>query len=414
MALSTLVHWFMPSVALATTRFSLNGYNSIYAMGFSYPEYTDALASLSDVIVGSFTNRLRLNARYTPNTLVSIHAAVDCSVRAQHSLLFNGSSSTTNGSDTFPEYRISDPARKLIPDRDHQVDNAELFWNLDRLYGVAGLAHADIYIGRQAISWGSGHIINPIDVLIPYRFNEFDTDERIGVDALRIRIPTGRLSELDFGFVAGDNACADTSAWYCRAKHHYFSFDQSWMLMRFLTHGLIGIDLTGAIMDAGCWIESAWVMTDLFDWSERSASHDYIRTTCGLDYACTDELYTFVEFHYNQAGQIHPRDYDENALRPAYRDGAVYLNGQYYLGSGMTYQHTPLIASTGYVLVNCTDGSFFAVPEMEYNVFENTYLHAGLYVGVGKSPTSDSGILTYHSEFGAYVDMCFISGRFYF
>ena len=53
----------------------------------------------------------------------------------------------------------------------------------------------------QAIAWGSAFVINPTDVIAPYVYNALDQEERYGVDALRVRVPTGALSETDLGYV---------------------------------------------------------------------------------------------------------------------------------------------------------------------------------------------------------------------
>jgi hypothetical protein len=52
---------------------------------------------------------------------------------------------------------------------------------------------ADIFIDRQAVAWGSGRLFNPTDVVTPYAFNELDKEERLGVDAVRVRVTLCRM-----------------------------------------------------------------------------------------------------------------------------------------------------------------------------------------------------------------------------
>ncbi len=102
-------------------------------------------------------------------------------------------------------YRVTDFDSRLYPCENDTAGSFAIFQNLDRLYLGLKADDFDLYIGRQAIAWGSARVINPTDVLVPYKFEELDTEERIGVDALRVRIPLGSLSEFDAGAVFGED-----------------------------------------------------------------------------------------------------------------------------------------------------------------------------------------------------------------
>ncbi|MBN2105171.1 bifunctional alpha,alpha-trehalose-phosphate synthase (UDP-forming)/trehalose-phosphatase [bacterium] len=59
---------------------------------------------------------------------------------------------------------------------------------------------AAVYCGRQDIVWGSARTVNPMDVIAPFSFGSLDTEDRRGVDAIRLRIPVGCMGEIDFRF----------------------------------------------------------------------------------------------------------------------------------------------------------------------------------------------------------------------
>jgi len=77
--------------------------------------------------------------------------------------------------------------------------------NLDRLYATVAAPHFDLYVGRQAIAWGSARAVNPTDIIAPFLYTEIDTEDRVGVDAARLRIPAGALGEIDAAYVGGED-----------------------------------------------------------------------------------------------------------------------------------------------------------------------------------------------------------------
>jgi len=89
---------------------------------------------------------------------------------------------------------------------------------------------------------------------------------------------------------------------------------------------------------------------------------------------------------------------------------------------------TPLWNLGGTVLLNLDDNSWLAAPTLEFNALENLYLATGAFVGFGDQPEVDGTAfsspaspslldptaLEFHSEFGAYSDVWFLSVRYYF
>jgi len=114
-------------------------------------------------------------------------------------------------------------------------------------------------VGRQAIAWGNARIINPTDIIAPFSFNELDTEERRGVDAVRVRIPLGMMDELDLGVVAGRDFNRDRSAFFIRGKTYLLKTDLSLLMTGFRKHLMIGFDLSRSVGGAGIWLEAAHV-----------------------------------------------------------------------------------------------------------------------------------------------------------
>ena len=402
--------------AKSESRFDMSGYVKNFSILLIQPGYEQGEETLKEADMGAVNTRLRIQLRYMFSDRLSLNAAYDIQPRVQDPRLFE-TDALSFGLEP-PGYRAADFRDRLYPAPDAEVKSFGLFHNLDRLAVTFKFKFGDIYLGRQAIAWGSARIINPTDIIAPFSFNELDTEERRGVDALRVRIPLGMMDELDFGYVAGEDFAFDQSAFFLRAKTYLLKTDLSLLLMGFREHLMVGFDLSRAVGGASVWLETAYVSPDFFN-SEPEKQDPYFRGSLGVDFNFKGGWYTFLEYHYSSAGENRAEDYLNLLDSTAFQDGSVYLLGKHYLGLGMTKQVTGLITATGFVLANLSDGSFSLSPQLEYNIAENVYISAGAYIGLGKGPEYvlgplDENPLLFHSEFGAYPDMIYTSFRFYF
>jgi hypothetical protein len=253
-------------------------------------------------------------------------------------------------------------------------------------------------------------------VLAPFTYETLDTEDRIGIDAVRTRIPMGTLSEIDVGYVIGNDFKVENSAFYGRAAFNVHNTDVSLLLMDFRENLLAGLDLAGALGGAGFWVETAFVSMDAFSGQDNARKDNYFGASAGIDYSFGSDSYLFFEYHFNGAGAANPRDYLSNFVKPAYTEGSVYLMGRHYLIPGAMYQLNPLLGVSASALINLTDPSFFISPQLEYNITSNSYVSAGTFIGIGKKPDAMQGSPTplLRSEFGGYPNIFFGSYRYYF
>lgn len=407
MRLHRLIILFIPlslscrlAVAAADT-FSLNGYYKNFITAFVPPGYK---SEGNQPARGAINNRLRLKFFWDSGSLTSFNLVYDFSPRFQAQSLFSNLPSFSPPNNIGGSYRVKDLNSPFYG----PYGNFAIYQNLDRAFIKFKTNSADIYLGRQAIAWGSAKVIAPTDVLVPFRLEALDIEDRLGVDAIRVRWPTGTLSEIDAGYIAGKNFSAKESAVYLRDKFNLSGADISFLLLDFRQNFLAGFDLSRSIRGAGFWLETAYVF----------AENDYLRASTGFDYSFSDKTYGFIEYHFSGAGAGEPKNYSRNLSQPAFTDGAVYLLGKHYLGPGFNYQITPLLNFSGQVLTNLQNGSFFLSPQFDYNIFENIYLSLGAFAGVGKRPETvvENALPTtvFHSDFGGYPNIYFTSFRLYF
>ena len=392
-----------PLARIADADFQIGGYYKNFSTIFNSPVPE---APISGVVV----NRLRLNLSYAPTDSLSFAFAYDFTPRVQDPLLFSQSLIAVGAASS--RYRIADFDSPIYPSAEDPIGSVGIYHNLDRASLHFSTDFADFSAGRDAIAWGSARIVNPTDVVAPYTYDQLDTEDRVGVDAIRMRIPVGAMGEVDAGYIAGTDFDFDKSAAFLRTQLNAAETDFSILLLEFQRDLLIGLDVARGISGAGFWLETAYVLTAPFD-DEPDVSDNYLRTSVGLDYSFGGETYAFIEYHFNGAGARKPENYLTNLERPAYTRGSVYLLGTHYLAPGVTHQVTPLIGISGQILLNLSDPSTWVAPQVAYNIAEDIHLSIGGFVSIGKRPkNSESPEL--QSEFGSYPNLFFSSFRVYF
>ncbi|MEC8842165.1 MAG: hypothetical protein VX432_11280 [Candidatus Poribacteria bacterium] len=360
------------------------------------------------------SNQVRLNISYEVTDLLSFSTSYNFSPRWQEGAFFE--ENRFNAGIDPTSYRLVDLNSQIYPYGDDSIEDFGTFQNLDRAFATISTEIMDVYIGRQTVAWGSGRVLNPTDILAPFTFNELDTEDRFGIDALRIRIPVGTMGEFDTGYVLGKHLDFSKSAFFCRSQSNFMETDASALMMIFRNNFLIGFDFARAVGGAGFWLESAYVFPNILT-DENLPSSKYLRTSVGLDYSFSGTIYGFTEYHFSQAGMGNPEDYFSNLIQPAYTDGAVYLMGRHYLALGMVYQIISLINLSVQPLLNLIDRSTSLSAQIEYNVAQDIYLSLGMWIGIGQQSDivgDNSTAQKLDSEFGGYPDICFSSLRIYF
>ena len=393
----------IPRVELADAELQIGGYYKNFFTTFASP-------LPNEPTMGAVVNRLRFNLSYAPASRFSFALSYDFSPRIQDSSLFSGSPIAVS---IVPHtYRVVDLDSPIYPSGENPIGSVGIYHNLDRAFLQYSADFADISIGRDAIAWGSARIVNPTDVVAPFTYDQLDTVDRIGVDAIRVRIPIGAMGECDTGYIFGKGFDFEKSAFFLRSQLNTLETDVSILLMRFQKHLLAGLDIARGIGGAGFWLETAFVFVEPID-QDADARSNYLRVSTGFDYSFGEKTYGFIEYHFNGAGAKTPENYLANLDQPAYTQGGVYLMGTHYLAPGLTHQATPLISFGGQMLFNLFDSSVWIGPQLEYNIAEDIYLSAGGLINVGER-LEDSETLEFRSEFGSYPNVVFTSFRVYY
>ncbi|MDE0301161.1 MAG: hypothetical protein OXN17_21235 [Candidatus Poribacteria bacterium] len=393
----------IPCVEIANAEFQIGGYYKNFFTIFDSPLENEP-------VTGAVVNRCRLNLSYAFAAPISFALSYDFAPRVQDPSLFSESPIAVS----IPphQYRVVDLESRFYPNENDPTGSVGIYHNLDRAFVEFSTDFADISVGRDAIAWGSARVVNPTDVLTPFTYDQLDTEDRIGVDAVRVRVPIGAMGEWDTGYIFGEGFKFEKSAFYLRSQLNAAETDFSVSLVGFQKHLLAGLDMARGIGGAGFWLEVAYVFVESFA-RDADTESNYLRASTGLDYSFGEKTYGFIEYHYNGAGAKAPENYIANLDQPAYTQGSVYLMGIHYLAPGFSYQLTPLISSSGQMLFNLSDLSIWVGPQVEYNIAEDIYLSAGGFLNIGKR-LENKKTPEFQSEFGSYPNVIFTSFRAYF
>ena len=392
-----------PLSGIADAEFRGGGYYKNFSTAFNSP-FPDT------PLMGVVVNRLRFNLSYAPTDSLSFDFAYDFTPQVQDPLLFSQSPIAIGIASS--RYRVADLDSPIYPRKDGSIGSVGIYHNLDRAAVQFSTDFADFSIGRDAIAWGSARIINPTDIIAPYTYDQLDTEDRVGVDTIRVRIPIGVMGEIDTGYIFGNKFNFDKSALFLRTQLNAVETDFSILLLEFQRDLLVGFDIARGIGGAGFWLETAYVFVEPFN-ADPDTLNNYLRTSVGFDYSLGGETYTFIEYHFNGAGTQKPENLLTNLDKPAYTRGGVYLLGVHYLAPGFTHQLTPLMSFSGQILFNLSDPSTWIAPQITYNIAEDIHLSVGGFISIGKRPKNGDST-QFQSEFGSYPNLFFSSFRVYF
>ena len=287
---------------------------------------------------------------------------------------------------------------------DHRGDNYVLTGDVDRLSLAWLHERFELRVGRQAIGHGSARAFSVTDLFAPFAGFSIDTEHKPGVDAVRISVPVGALSEIELYAVGNDNDLAD-GLLLGRLRRTFGPLDVS--LLAGATRGepTFGLDLQGDVGDAGGYAE-ALSRPGLDD---RALIHT-VRATVGVTRRFEWSMTLFGEVHYNGAGEPEAENYLEATQRLEMRAGESFLVGRWYAAMGLDYEWTPLVRPMLVYFQNLTDGSALLAPSLRWDIGQETVFDLGAIVGLGTEPDG----LTPKSEFGSTPDVYHASLRVYF
>jgi hypothetical protein len=191
------------------------------------------------------------------------------------------------------------------------VSSAADYLSVERLYLDAYLPRLDLRVGRQALNWGSGFLVNPTDpfpevlLLEPWR-------PRRGVNAVRGTVPLGEDHQVQA--VVGSNDAFTQMRLAGRATVNVVGTDISAMgaWRQESEEGLVGLDVRGTL-GVGFWAEGALHVRDEL----------YEELVVGLDYSLPVGQALVITAQYYRNGGGSPEQSSPGGLTGALSSGVA-------------------------------------------------------------------------------------------
>ena len=285
----------------------------------------------------------------------------------------------------------------------------QLNLKIDHLWGMVNLGNMDIQFGKIPIGWGTGYAFNPtakthsgsflddlseetpgtLGILSGYALND-STAFQVYLafeDKIRTQRPeAGEWDRIPFGIKV-------QKIWGA------FDLSLSWIKEVFYRpeadgynqEYYLGGDFVGAVGDFGVYGEAALNVPrneeGKFDFSGRHTK-DLLEYCVGGDYIFSNADVTLrVEYYHQGRGVTNKADYD---LMGGLSTGQL-LQAEDYLLVALEKifldYHTFVFGS----FINCNDGSFILMPELNYSAADNLEVILGSVVPCGKKGTEFNG-----------------------
>lgn len=270
-----------------------------------------------------------------------------------------------------------EPARRLI-DVDAVVleeGGVRLQHNLDRLLLRWQTPDFALTVGRQALSWGTGRLWNPTDLVSPFSPTDVDREVRRGADAVRLSLPLGTLSQLDLLWLPRQEL--DEQGFVVRAQANVLATDVSGSAAKYLDDLVLGADLAGDLGPLGVHGEAAWTIP-----TRHPQRDHFARAVAGVDWRPLDEVLVGAEYYWNGFGTDDPDELVARLTSARALRGEVFGTGRHYLGVLASWLPTELLTVNATALVNVADPGVLVVPALEYWLEQSVLVRAGAFVPV--------------------------------
>ncbi len=220
-------------------------------------------------------------------------------------------------------------------------------------------------IGRQRINWGVNLAWNPNDLFNAYSLIDFDYQERLGVDALRIQYYIGEMSTIELSAQPG--ASIDESIFAGLWKFNLNGTDFQFLFGNYYEDVTLGFGLATNIKNAGVTLESAY-----FNPKNNSKTSEGLSTSFSVDYSTKSGIYFNSSFLFNSLGST-KKSTDNNLFGSFLTD----ISAKRLMPSKLTYftqvsgNFTPAINGSTTIFYMKGEEMLLIMPSITYEFKEN-------------------------------------------
>lgn len=346
------------------------------------------LGLTDDDYLADAVERVRLKLQYAPAESVAFGAHYEARAHWGDSVTLRRRLEETGAGDA-----LAAPERRRFMELEGDIvdeDFVTVTHGFDRLWArIEPDRRVQLTAGRQAVSWGTGLIWNPMDLFAAFSPTEIDREEKLGVDVARLVVQA--LPGLSVDVVAEPldldehwTMDAEDSSLAARLGTHVGEYDLHLCGGSVQSDMVLGGDFVGYLADAGFRGEA------LYTWTEEGDQRDYFRGLLGLDYsfAARWDPYVALEYFHNGLGTDDPDDYAarrmETSVRRVFERGIAYNVGREYVGGTLRLQPSALVTVQSMTLANLLDGSLREFATLGWSMSESSDLILGADFGFGR------------------------------
>ena len=269
-------------------------------------------------------------------------------------------------------------------------DQERVLWRhrFDRLAVAWAPAEAlELSVGRQAISWGTTQILTPADPFPAFSPTDPFQVFRAGVDAARLRIYPGPLSEIDVVFRPSRTAAGEEFTALARGLATW----RNWGLSAW--GGALYGDPAGAVGATG----------GIGPWAVHfeAVVRDYRGTVAGRGAVGTFRLFQVAgrdltvaaEYQRDGRGAGGPDEVLAVLRSREFRRGEYQVFGRNEAALTTAYQIHPLWSVTGAAIWNLDDRSALVFPGFSWSLSNEASLAGGVFAGVGAGEPAPGRLL---------------------
>jgi hypothetical protein len=278
------------------------------------------------------------------------------------------------------------------------------------------------------VSFGTGLVFTPMDIVNPFLGATIDTEYKPGIDALRADV---------FGGVS--TRATLVAAWVGPLPIHHPDVDPSSDDLMLAASGgftigttdliglfayarsepVVGAGFTGSVGPAGVHGEATLTVPA----EEAVEDEPFVRALLGGDVRPTTTTTLSAEVYVQTFGAPDPSGYLAILAGPRFARGEVWTAGRWYAAVMAAQEITPLVDVSAAVIGNLEDPSAVVAPGVVWSVANEAVVTAGMYAGVGARPDTislteslDPDLLaeSIESEFGLYPIAAYVQMSAYF
>jgi len=350
----------------------------------------------TDAGVGAF-NRFRISTEPVVGD-VSFNVAYEHAVTAQqeNTLAGLGLATVPGGAEWLDlQWTIADKTHVLWR---HRFDRLAIGW--------APAGSVDLSVGRQVVSWGTTLFLTPADPFAPFDPADPFRKFRAGVDAARVRVYPGPLSEIDVVVRATKTAAGERVAALARGLATWRGWEVSgW-------GGSLYGDAAGAVGATG--VLGGWAVRGEAVLRERD-SQAVFRGTIGFDRQLQlrgRDLFLVLEYQRDGLGAPSPDEYLSVVQSETFARGEHQVLGRDETVVQASYQVHPLWSLAGLWLWNLNDRSALVAPSVAYAAGNEASISGGVFFGIGDDRATDLRPLP--SEYGLAGTTAYVSLSWFF